>query len=152
MRTLAIILVALAAMVGSAHANPPTIPAAIVGDWCYDKSATGENSKSVEYALPSWLGEEEKCDKASILSIDQYGFSFSGDEYEPVKVSPVKQDCAPSGCAQNVTVVARDLNASVRVLRTFKFARYKGSMSMTIVELAKAGCTIASETARYLCD
>jgi len=113
--------------IGHARAVEKTMSINFVGDWCY---ASQEN-KTTSYTLPSWT-EDGHCTK--ILSIDQYGFYGEGRNCGPVSVR-LSEDTAPSGTAYIAMVTARcqpDGPVTAGTLQSFKFNRYKGSLTVTV--------------------
>ena len=94
--TAALALIATAAQAGKFK----PMPIEFVGQWC---SADSDGSEGMNYRLPSWMGDNEKC--TDILQIDQYGFSYGDNNCHPLSMR-LKKDRAPSGTAYTATLTA----------------------------------------------
>src|SRR5262245_60038519 len=109
-----------------AYAADATMPIMLVGDWCYGSI----ENKTTHYTLRSWT-DGGLCKK--ILSINPWTFYFDSWNCEPLQVRQ-KKDCAPSGCAFEVLVVARCQSggpATNGTRKLFEFSRYKGNLYIT---------------------
>jgi hypothetical protein len=129
----------LAAAIGTAGAETK-MPDVLVNEWCSDAVTPPEKTKDgvkTSYVLPSWTPDGH-C--TGIFAIEPWGF-FYGDNLtkscDPVKVFIKKETPAPSGEGYDVTVSARCYTNGQQgepmtsTIKTFRFLRYKGSMSVT---------------------
>jgi hypothetical protein len=121
--------IALAGMLLASSSAPAAMkmPADFIGEWCYAELQDDEHKNTTGYQLPSWT-EEGHCPRDKIFSITPYDFFDQNINCEPVKITS-SEECAPSGCAHKATIVAKC--GGNNKLRTFKFERYKGHLSIT---------------------
>ena len=121
----------------TAHAGQLTkMPDVLINEWCSNSDIPPEKNKGgvkTEYRLPSWTTDGHCTD---ILAITPWDF-WQGDlSCDPIKVR-IKEDTAPSGTAYDITVTARCQRNGPQgapmttTFETFRFERYKGSMSVT---------------------
>ncbi len=119
-----------------AHAAQPALtkmPDVLINEWCSDAVTPPEKTKDgvkTSYVLPSWTPDGH-C--TNILAITPWDFWSQDNSLSclPTKVH-TKQDVAPSGTAYDISISAVCFNNNQqKTIKTFRFVRYKGSMSVT---------------------
>jgi hypothetical protein len=120
----------LAAAIGTALAETK-MPDVLINEWCFDY--VEKDGVTTWYHVPSWTADGH-C--TNIFVITPWDFYQSEMSCDPTNVR-LKKDVAHSGTAYDVTVTARcykqRVTTTTSTLKTFKFERYKGSMSVTEV-------------------
>jgi hypothetical protein len=136
-----ILLAATTALLAVTAAQPARaetkMPDVLINEWCSNADMPPEKVKDgvkTSYLLPSWTTDGH-C--TNIFAITPWDFWLDGSSScTPMKVL-VKEDTAPSGTGYEVTVSARCYKNGqqgapmTNTIETFKFERYKGSMSVT---------------------